>query len=236
MATRLKYGMPEMTMAVEPEAAAALRYAPVGVLPVRQTPGVKRVVDVTLAVLLLIVLTPLCALIALLIKLDSPGPVIFRQLRTGRGGRPFWMYKFRTMVEDADAIKPQLQHLNGSGDPRLFKIANDPRVTRVGRFLRRTSLDELPQLVNVLRGEMSLIGPRPFFPEDMVHYDGHHLERLAVLPGISGLWQVKGRSNIVDFEEVVRLDREYIEGWSLWLDFKILLLTVPAVLRRRGAY
>jgi exopolysaccharide biosynthesis polyprenyl glycosylphosphotransferase len=198
--------------------------------------AMKRTMDVVLSALCLIVLLPLIALIAVAIKFDSPGPVIFRQRRTGLGGSPFLMYKFRTMVANADEIKVLYNHLNESGDPRLFKIRNDPRITRLGRLLRRTSLDELPQLFNVLRGEMSLIGPRPFFPEDLQHYEEHHCERLSVLPGITGLWQVRGRSSVLDFEEVVRLDREYIHGWSLWLDLKILALTLPAVIRREGAY
>ncbi|HEX2093110.1 MAG TPA: sugar transferase [Longimicrobiaceae bacterium] len=198
--------------------------------------AVKRAIDLTLSVLALLLAWPVFLLIAIAIKLDSRGPVFFRQVRAGVGGRPFWMYKFRTMVSDADAMKDQLRHLNESGDPRLFKIRNDPRVTRFGRFLRKTSLDELPQLFNVLAGDMSLIGPRPFFPEDLNQYSDHHFERLSVLPGITGLWQVRGRSEVVDFEEVVRYDREYIDGWSVWLDLKILFLTLPAVMRRTGAF
>jgi exopolysaccharide biosynthesis polyprenyl glycosylphosphotransferase len=213
---------------------AVLRLHPIGLG--LSKPAVKRTMDVVFSILCLVTLFPIFLLIALAIKLDSSGPVIFRQVRTGLGGRPFSMYKFRTMVANADQIKSLYSHLNESGDPRLFKIRDDPRITRVGRILRRTSLDELPQLINVLAGEMSLIGPRPFFPEDLEHYRDHHCERLSVLPGITGLWQVRGRSAVLDFEEVVRLDREYIRGWSLWLDMKILLLTVPAVIRREGAY
>ncbi|HEX2191439.1 MAG TPA: sugar transferase [Longimicrobiaceae bacterium] len=198
--------------------------------------AMKRAIDLTLSVVGLLLTWPVFLLIAIAIKLDTRGPVLFKQVRAGLGGRPFWMYKFRTMVTDADALKEQLHHLNESGDPRLFKIRNDPRVTRVGRLLRKTSLDELPQLFNVLGGDMSLIGPRPFFPEDLHQYSDHHFERLAVLPGITGLWQVRGRSQVVDFEEVVRFDREYIDGWSVWLDLKILLLTLPAVMRRTGAF
>ncbi|MBA4156493.1 MAG: sugar transferase [Gemmatimonadetes bacterium] len=199
-------------------------------------PVVKRSMDVLLSVFALLLFLPLLVLIAAAVKLDSRGPAIFRQLRTGAGGRPFWMYKFRTMVDNADQIKAEYHHLNESTDPRLFKIRNDPRVTRVGLFLRRTSLDELPQLINVLLGEMSLIGPRPFFPDDLQHYAEHHFERLTVLPGITGLWQVRGRSSVLDFEEVIRLDRQYIHEWSVLLDLKIMALTVPAVLRRTGAY
>jgi exopolysaccharide biosynthesis polyprenyl glycosylphosphotransferase len=213
---------------------AVLRLQPVGMGLSRL--AVKRSMDVALSALCIVLLFPLLAVIAVLIRLDSPGPVLFRQTRTGLGGRPFRMYKFRTMVDDADSIKPLLGHLNESGDPRLFKIRHDPRVTRMGRLLRRTSLDELPQLINVLRGEMSLIGPRPFFPSDLVHYEEHHFDRLSVLPGITGLWQVKGRSAVLDFEEVIRLDRQYIDEWSVWLDLKILGWTFPAVMKRTGAY
>ena len=144
--------------------------------------------------------------------------------------------KFRTMRRGADGEKDGLAHLNQTGDSRLFKIPDDPRVTRVGAFLRRWSLDELPQLVNVFRGEMSLVGPRPFFRQDLHDYQDHHFLRLGTRPGITGLWQVRGRSDINDFEEVVALDREYIDTWSSWLDLKILVMTLPAVFRRRGAY
>lgn len=196
---------------------------------------IKRVVDVVATGLGLLLISPLLGVIAIAIKLESRGPVLFSQIRAGVGGKPFRMYKFRTMVANADQMKRQLQHLNESGDPRLFKIKNDPRITRVGRILRKTSLDELPQLLNVLRGDMSLVGPRPFFPDDLDSYEPHHFERLHALPGITGLWQVSGRSDIVDFEEVVRLDAEYIRNWSLALDFKILWKTIPAALGR-GAY
>ena len=196
----------------------------------------KRVLDVVIAGAALVLLSPVMALIALAIKLDSPGPVFFGQIRAGVGGHPFRMWKFRTMHRDADRWKHRVAYLNGSGDPRLFKVVEDPRVTRVGRWLRRTSLDELPQLFNVLRGEMSLVGPRPFFPEDLALYEPHHFERLSVLPGITGLWQVSGRSEIRDFDAVVKLDREYIRRWSLGLDMEILLKTIPAVIRRDGAY
>jgi lipopolysaccharide/colanic/teichoic acid biosynthesis glycosyltransferase len=230
MATRLVGGNVEAA-----GAAISLGVPSQGVVAAQMIPRTKRIMDVVICTFILLVLSPLLLLIAVAIRLESRGPILFRQRRTGQGGRPFWMYKFRTMVENADGIKPALEHLNASGDPRLFKIPDDPRVTRVGAVLRRSSLDELPQLINVLAGQMSLVGPRPFFPEDLVHYDRHHLIRLTVLPGISGLWQVKGRSAILDFEEVVRLDQEYIEGWTLWLDLKIMLLTIPAVLGGRGA-
>ena len=231
---------------MSPKAATAARWVEQRPLPI---PGprvvrreastsqltIKRAMDVVLSVVLLVVLWPVLAAIAIAIRLDSRGPILFRQTRAGLGGEPFGMFKFRTMIANADEIKSQLHHLNESGDPRLFKIRNDPRITRVGRFLRKTSLDELPQLLNVLAGEMSVIGPRPFFPEDLDEYDDHHFERLSVLPGITGWWQVRGRSAVLDFEEVVRLDLEYIEQWSVWFDLKILALTLPTILRRTGA-
>lgn len=198
--------------------------------------SIKRSMDLLLSATGMVALAPLFLLVAVAIRLDSPGPIVFRQLRTGLRGRPFWMFKFRTMVADADALKEEFDHLNRSGDARLFKIPGDPRVTRVGRALRASSFDELPQLLNVLSGEMSLIGPRPFFPHDLPSYDSHHFIRLSVLPGITGLWQVSGRSDVLDFDEVVRLDREYIERWSVWLDLRILGRTLPTVLRRSGAY
>lgn len=196
----------------------------------------KRGTDLVGASLLLVLLAPLLALIAVLIKLDSKGPVFFVQERLGLGGRTFRLIKFRTMHHGAESQKEALAHLNRTGDPRLFKIPNDPRVTRLGAWLRRWSLDELPQLWNVLKGEMSLVGPRPFPASDSAGYQEHHFLRLAMRPGVTGLWQVAGRSDILDFEEVVRLDRQYVERWSFWLDFSILARTIPAVLRRKGAY
>jgi exopolysaccharide biosynthesis polyprenyl glycosylphosphotransferase len=196
----------------------------------------KRCVDVALSMLGLVVVAPLGALVALAIRLDSPGPVLFRQERVGLGGRRFQMFKFRTMRVGADKEKAGLAHLNATGDPRLFKIPDDPRISRVGGFLRQWSLDELPQLLNVIIGQMSLVGPRPFFEDDFADYEAHHFRRLGARPGITGLWQVYGRSTVLDFEEVVRLDTEYIDRWSLWLDLKILVNTIPAVMRRTGAY
>lgn len=198
--------------------------------------GVKRAFDLIASSVLIVTLSPLLALLSIWIRLDSPGPVLFVQERVGQAGGVFRMLKFRTMKAGADGEKDDLAHLSPSGDPRLFKIPDDPRVTRAGAFLRRWSLDELPQLFNVLRGEMSLVGPRPFFECDLAAYDDHHFLRLAVKPGVTGLWQVKGRSSIVDFEEVVQLDRRYVETWSFGLDIWILLSTLPAVLKRTGAY
>lgn len=197
---------------------------------------IKRCLDVALSSLLLLVLAPVFAAIAILVRLDSRGHVFFRQDRAGYGGKRFRMTKFRTMCLGADAQKPGLAHLNHSSDPRLFKIPNDPRVTRVGRLLRKWSLDELPQLIDVLIGQMTLVGPRPFFESDMSTYEERHFHRLGAKPGITGLWQVSGRSAVIDFEEVVRLDQEYINRWSPWLDLKILVRTLPAVVRRTGAF
>jgi exopolysaccharide biosynthesis polyprenyl glycosylphosphotransferase len=197
---------------------------------------IKRVSDVVGAVVALIVVAPVMALIAIAIRLDSRGPIFYAQERAGLGGRIFRMLKFRSMTEDADGRKQELAHLNRSGDARLFKIESDPRVTRVGKFLRRWSLDELPQLINVLKGDMSLVGPRPFFESDFAQYENHHFRRLDTKPGITGLWQVSGRSDVVNFEDVIFLDRQYIEQWSVWLDLSILARTIPAVFRRKGAY
>lgn len=197
---------------------------------------VKRVMDVVVAGALAVLALPLMAAIALAIKVDSPGPVIFRQARAGLGGRRFNMLKFRTMRIGADEEKTHLAHLNHTGDARLFKIPVDPRVTRLGSLLRRWSLDEVPQLWNVLRGDMSLVGPRPFFESDFPTYEDRHFRRLDTKPGITGLWQVTGRSDLVVFEDVVFLDRQYIEQWSFWLDVSILFRTIPAVIRRTGAY
>ena len=196
----------------------------------------KRVVDLFGAVFGIVILAPVLALIAIAVKFDSPGPVFFAQDRAGLGGRKFRMLKFRTMRLGADAEKHSLSHLNHSGDSRLFKIPEDPRVTRLGGLLRRWSLDELPQFWNVLRGDMSLVGPRPFFEADFASYQDHHFRRLDAKPGITGLWQVSGRSQVVDFEDVVYLDRQYIEQWSPWLDVSIMFRTLPAVVRRTGAY
>ena len=197
---------------------------------------VKRCVDVVGASIALLCGLPVSLVIALAIRLDSPGPILFRQERVGLGGRRFQMLKFRTMRSGADNEKVHLSHLNASGDARLFKIRNDPRISRVGGFLRKWSIDELPQVLNVLAGQMSLVGPRPFFEEDFVDYEDHHFLRLGAKPGITGLWQVYGRSEVMDFEEVIRMDREYIDRWSIWLDLKILVMTIPAVCGRTGAY
>jgi exopolysaccharide biosynthesis polyprenyl glycosylphosphotransferase len=175
------------------------------------------------------------ALIALLIKFTSPGPVLFRQQRSGINGRPFTLYKFRTMVTNAEQLKHELAAMNEMTGP-VFKVTNDPRITRVGKFLRKYSLDELPQLYNVLRGEMSLVGPRPLPVDEVKRFnDLAHRRRLSVKPGLTCLWQVSGRNNVCDFRDWVRLDLEYIDNWSLWLDIWILWRTLPAVLAGTGA-
>jgi len=196
--------------------------------------AIKRTFDIVGALLLLILLSPLLAAIALAVRTDSRGPVLFRSIRPGIGGRPFACLKFRTMHEGADQLQDELeQHNEASG--AIFKMREDPRVTRVGGLLRRWSLDELPQLFNVLRGEMSLVGPRPLPRRDYELLDDWHRKRYLVLPGMTGLWQVSGRSEL-DFDELVRLDFLYLERWSIFLDFTILLKTIPAVVRSRGAW
>jgi exopolysaccharide biosynthesis polyprenyl glycosylphosphotransferase len=195
---------------------------------------IKRSFDLVGAVLLIALLSPLLALMALAIKLDSRGPVLFRSRRPGIGGRPFDCFKFRTMEEGAEHQQDDLEHRNEAGGA-IFKIREDPRVTRVGALLRRWSLDELPQLFNVVRGEMSLVGPRPLPQRDFDLLDDWHRKRYLVLPGMTGLWQVSGRSEL-DFDELVRLDFLYLERWSVFLDFTVLLKTIPAVLRRHGAW
>jgi lipopolysaccharide/colanic/teichoic acid biosynthesis glycosyltransferase len=197
---------------------------------------VKRGIDVVGAALGLVVVAPLLIVLGLIVKLDSPGPVVYVQTRVGLRGRTFRMLKLRTMRDGADDERRTLAPLSRGDDPRIFKIPRDPRVTRVGRSVRRWSLDELPQLYNVLVGDMSLVGPRPFVEPEDVPPEALHVVRLTVKPGITGLWQVSGRSDIVDFDEVVRLDRHYIEHWSLALDLRILARTVPTVLGRKGAY
>jgi lipopolysaccharide/colanic/teichoic acid biosynthesis glycosyltransferase len=190
--------------------------------------------DLALAIALLLVLSPFFLLIALAVRLTSSGPILYRWPVVGRGGRYFVGYKFRTMIEDADRRKSELLVNNEMRGP-VFKMENDPRVTRVGRFLRRFSLDELPQLWSVLKGEMSLVGPRPPLQEEYEQFSDWQKQKLAVKPGITCLWQVSGRNRIRDFDEWVRLDLKYIQEWSLWLDIKIMFKTAIAVISARGA-
>jgi exopolysaccharide biosynthesis polyprenyl glycosylphosphotransferase len=193
---------------------------------------VKRVLDIVGAAVLMVVLSPVLALLALAIRLDSRGPVFFRQERVGLHGRPFNVVKFRSMCTDAeDRLSDLREHNEING--HAFKLANDPRITRVGRFLRRSSLDELPQIWNVLRGQMSLVGPRPPLPTEVANYDTWHRRRLSMKPGMTGLWQVRARHS-PEFDYWVAQDLEYIDSWSLWLDFKIMARTVPAVLAGTG--
>jgi exopolysaccharide biosynthesis polyprenyl glycosylphosphotransferase len=196
--------------------------------------AVKRVMDVVISGLVIIVLAPFLAAVAVLVKVTSRGPVFFVQQRVGRGGEPFDMIKFRSMYRDAHDRRDE--HLvDNIHDGPIFKIREDPRVTAVGRAIRRLSIDELPQLFNVLKGDMSLVGPRPPLPEELLDYTDREMERLLVKPGITCIWQVSGRSDL-DFQTWVDMDLEYIDSWSLLLDFKLLAKTLPAVITGRGAY
>lgn len=208
-------------------------------LNLRRTPtgeaqlAVKRTMDIVGASVLFLLTWPIMIAAAIAIRLESNGPVFFKQVRAGRSGRKFSMLKFRSMVTDAEQIKAKLAHLNEMDGP-VFKIQHDPRITRVGRFIRKTSIDELPQMFNILLGDMSMVGPRPPLPSEVEQYEPWQRRRLSVKPGLTGLWQVSGR-NQIDFEEWMQLDLQYIDTWSLWLDVKILLRTVPAVVLRSGA-
>jgi exopolysaccharide biosynthesis polyprenyl glycosylphosphotransferase len=194
---------------------------------------IKRVIDVVLAAAALVLLLPFMGLIALLIKLTSPGPAIFRQVRCGLNGRRFVFYKFRSMCHDAESLRPSLEHLNVK--QTAFKIPGDPRLTAVGRYMRKFSIDEWPQLWNVIRGDMSLVGPRPAVPEEVENYAGWQRRRLRMRPGLTCLWAVCGRDSL-DFDTWMRLDMQYIDSWSLTLDWKIILRTIPNVLMGKGAY
>ncbi len=194
----------------------------------------KRSFDITVSFFALLLLCPLLLLIAAAVRIDSQGPVIYVSRRNGKKGKLFNFYKFRTMVKDAEGMLESLRHLDETDGP-IFKIRNDPRVTGVGKFLRRYSLDELPQFWNVLRGDMSLVGPRPPTPNEVAKYEDWQLKRLEIRPGMTCLWQVKGRSNL-SFREWMKYDLFYIENWSFWLDIKIILRTILVVLRREGAY
>ena len=204
-------------------------------LTVRFSYAVKRAIDVFGSLAGMVLLSPVFLGIALAVKLTSPGPVIFAQVRVGRYGRHFRFYKFRSMYVDAEARKAELLSQNESKDGVIFKMKDDPRVTKVGRFLRRTSLDELPQLWNVFVGDMSLVGPRPPVPSEVAEYTLEDRKRLDVIPGITCLWQIKGRSEI-PFHEQVRLDKEYIQTPGFWKDVVILLKTIPAIIGGKGAY
>jgi lipopolysaccharide/colanic/teichoic acid biosynthesis glycosyltransferase len=199
---------------------------------IRQGLFVKRIMDMVLSTIFLVLLWPLMLLIAIAVKLESPGNVIYRSLRVGKSGSRFYCYKFRTMVAGSDVLKENLRRLNQRHGP-FFKIADDPRLTRLGRFLRKYSLDELPQFWNVLKGDMSLVGPRPHPVDDVELYSPEHLGRLEVKPGLTGLWQVTARA-IPSFDTCMRLDLAYIKKWNLLLDCRILMKTIPAVLAGNG--
>ena len=195
---------------------------------------IKRLIDVVFSTIGLIVLSPIMLIVAVAIKLeDIKGPILFSQERVGYLGKTFKMYKFRSMYVDAEQRLQELQHLNEQTGP-VFKIKDDPRITKVGKFIRKTSLDELPQLVNVLRGEMSIVGPRPALPREVKQYNAHQKQRLLIKPGLTCIWQVSGRNNI-GFDEWVELDLEYIKNQSLGLDIKLILQTIPALLGDHNA-
>lgn len=198
-------------------------------------PLIKRSMDVILSVIGLVILSPLLGCIAALIKFESKGPILFMQQRVGRYGEPFTMYKFRSMHADAESQRKQLEAQNESSEGVIFKMKRDPRITKVGAIIRKASIDELPQLLNVLRGEMSLVGPRPSLPSEVKQYSRADRERLNATPGITCFWQVAGRSDI-PFDKQVKLDIHYIEKQSIWLDLLLLLKTIPAVIKARGAY
>jgi exopolysaccharide biosynthesis polyprenyl glycosylphosphotransferase len=196
----------------------------------------KAAMDVIGAIAGLVIFSPVFLITAIAIKLESPGPVMFKQVRVGQNGKHFKIYKFRSMYQDAEARKKDLQGQNEIKGGLMFKMENDPRITKVGRFIRKTSIDELPQLLNVLKRDMSLVGTRPPTTDEVDRYERYHRRRISIMPGITGMWQTCGRSDINDFEEVVRLDKQYIDEWSLALDIKLLFKTVSAVVMRRGAH
>lgn len=218
----------------EAQQRAALALCLVGPPRHEAAQAAQRVLDLLSASVLLVLFFPLILAIAIFIKFDSPGPILFKQNRVGKHGREFPFYKFRSMVADAESRRHLLELMNERNGP-VFKIKDDPRITRAGRLLRRLSLDELPQLLNVLRGEMSLIGPRPALPKEVARYTPRDRQRLAVTPGLTGLWQVSGRASL-SFERSIELDLLYIEHQSLWLNLVILFKTIPAVVRGNGAY
>jgi exopolysaccharide biosynthesis polyprenyl glycosylphosphotransferase len=197
--------------------------------------AIKRLMDLVISIIATIVLSPIMLITAIAIKLDSQGPVIFKQIRVGQNGRTFNIYKFRSMCADAEDRKEELLEQNEM-DGFMFKIKNDPRVTKVGKFIRKTSIDELPQLFNVIRGDMSLVGTRPPTVDEVSQYKRGQWRRISIKPGVTGLWQISGRNSIKDFDEVVELDLRYIDNWSLYADIAILFKTVGVLLTKKGAY
>jgi len=198
--------------------------------------AVKRILDIIGSLVGIVLFSPVMLVTAIVIKLESKGPVIFKQNRAGLNGRIFKMYKFRSMCVDAEELKAKLQEQNEVKDGMMFKIKDDPRITKVGKFIRKTSIDELPQFFNVLFGDMSLVGTRPPTLDEVEKYERSHWRRMSIKPGITGMWQVSGRSQITDFDKIVELDTDYIDRWSIWLDIKIMLKTVFSLLKRKGAY
>ncbi|MBQ6535114.1 MAG: exopolysaccharide biosynthesis polyprenyl glycosylphosphotransferase [Opitutales bacterium] len=196
---------------------------------------VKRLLDIVVSAIMIVLLAPFLLLVALLIKLESRGPVIYRSTRVGKDGRNFAFYKFRSMYLDADKKKAEMHALNESGDGVIFKMKNDPRITKIGKFIRKFSIDELPQLFNVLEGNMSLVGPRPPLPSEVAQYTLDQRKRLHIKPGITCIWQISGRSDI-PFKKQVMLDEEYIKNHNLFKDLIILLKTIPAIITGKGAY
>lgn len=198
--------------------------------------AVKRGIDIFGGVVAILLFAPIMLVTAVAVKLESPGPVIFKQERVGMNGRHFYMYKFRSMCQDAESKKEELMEQNEMDNDFMFKIKNDPRVTRVGKFIRSMSIDELPQFFNVLIGNMSLVGTRPPTLDEVDRYERNHWRRISIKPGITGMWQVKGRSKVTDFDEIVEMDTEYIDNWNVLMDFRIMAKTVIQVLTRKGAY
>jgi len=199
--------------------------------------AIKRLIDIVGSFVGIILASPIMLITTIAIKIDSPGPVFFKQNRVGLNGKKFKILKFRSMCTDAEKLKQQLLAQNEMGDSRLFKMKNDPRITKVGRIIRKTSIDELPQFFNVLIGDMSLVGTRPPTVSEVEQYDRHHFRRISIKPGITGMWQTSGRNSIKDFEQIVKLDTTYIDNWSLLLDFKLMFKTVKVLLfNKTGAY
>ncbi|MBP3198451.1 MAG: sugar transferase [Butyrivibrio sp.] len=197
---------------------------------------IKRIFDIFFSIFAIVITSPIMIITAIAIKIDSPGPAIFKQVRVGKNGRHFKIWKFRSMYQNADDMKAELQALNQVKDGMMFKIKDDPRITKVGKFIRKTSIDELPQFFNVLAGSMSVVGTRPPTIDEVEKYSMHQWRRISIKPGITGMWQANGRSSITDFNQVVELDTEYIDQWSMWLDIKLLFKTVSEVFGHKNSY